>query len=533
MEPKCELGAMTSSHVLGTSSESIIIDRFSDLPDEIAHHILSFHCGILMNLIRVGAVSKRCRQLYLSLPSLIIVSGHVSNCTRSRVRLMNYWDRYLFHRGDNKIECFGVCWSFDAAVNAEISDEFFRITTWIQNAVRCNVKVLHLEFTQNNLNIVVLPSCIFHCHSLTELYVNLSGGDIQSPSLSFSSNLQHLELKDAMVEDDRFFEWISSSCKCIKELRLENVSGIKDITIESSSLEIFIYLFPFNNYELWDLNISGEKLEEIIILWHFDSNDDSRRGLIPRIRSLNILAPKLKKITWGGNFLDHQHLGNLMCLEEAKIFLFPDLDDFNNPFEVLCSIRVVKALVLNEETTKAFFMESSMPLRLDNIHDLTLHVRSVNDDFVPAMVSLFRGITTLNTLCITSVTYKQAIEEAYNETEEEDNNYEEEDNGTEQENSETTEEDGATEEGDNPPKFDVEYWKSQNLNFTCELKEVKLEIVEGNNNELDLARYILEHAQKLKKMVILHSPQHPDILEMVRKSKMISTATVVLQEVIL
>lgn len=48
------------------------------------------------------------------------------------------------------------------------------------------------------------------------------------------------------------------------------------------------------------------------------------------------------------------------------------------------------------------------------------------------MVSIFRGITTLNTLCITSDDlYKPATEEEYNETEEEDNDYEEERNENE------------------------------------------------------------------------------------------------------
>ena len=85
-----------------------------------------------------------------------------------------------------------------------------------------------------------------------------------------------------------------------------------------------------------------------------------------------------------------------------------------------------------------------MPLPLDNIHDLTLHVESVNDDFVPAMVSLLRRITTLNTLCITSVVYWQASVELYNEIKERDNEYMEEDSRIEH-NSEITEEDAATE----------------------------------------------------------------------------------------
>ncbi|KAM1079025.1 hypothetical protein ACFX2B_013635 [Malus domestica] len=37
--------------------------------------------------------------------------------------------------------------------------------------------------------------------------------------------------------DESFFKWISCSCKCIKELSLRKITGIRSITIESSSLE--------------------------------------------------------------------------------------------------------------------------------------------------------------------------------------------------------------------------------------------------------------------------------------------------------
>ncbi|XP_040363430.1 uncharacterized protein LOC112174580 isoform X2 [Rosa chinensis] len=50
------------------------------------------------------------------------------------------------------------------------------------------------------------------------------------------------------------------------------------------ALEGFSYVFLFYNYELWDLNISGEKLEEICIRWEFDSSDDSRCGIYCTLR---------------------------------------------------------------------------------------------------------------------------------------------------------------------------------------------------------------------------------------------------------
>lgn len=101
-----------------------------------------------------------------------------------------------------------------------------------------------------------------------------------------------------------------------------------------------------------------------------------------------------------------------------------------------------------------------MPVPLDSIRYLSLHVTSLNADLVAAMVSIFRGITSLNTLCIMSDLSKSSvsgteddsdIEEVVedNDTEEENNENEEEDNDnyTEEEDNET--EENATEKENN------------------------------------------------------------------------------------
>lgn len=72
----------------------------------------------------------------------------------------------------------------------------------------------------------------------------------------------------------------------------------------------------------------------------------------------------------------------------------------------------------------------------------------------------------------------------------------------------------------------------QNLGFINELKEVTIEPFYGPN-ENEFAKYILEHAQNLKKMVIsyLKEKQSDVVAGMVSKSNMISsTAKVVLRE---
>lgn len=74
----------------------------------------------------------------------------------------------------------------------------------------------------------------------------------------------------------------------------------------------------------------------------------------------------------------------------------------------------------------------------------------------------------------------------------------------------------------------------QNLAFVHQLEEVTIGHCEGSN-QTDFARYVLEHAQNLKKMVFpvtgvrYQSKAEAEIVRMSR-SKMISTSTVIIRK---
>lgn len=50
------------------------------------------------------------------------------------------------------------------------------------------------------------------------------------------------------------------------------------------------------------------------------------------------------------------------------------------------------------------------------------------------------------------------------------------------------------------------------------------------SNAVEFARYVLEHAQKLKKMRIVHTAEQSKVLRRVKESKKISDATLVFEE---
>ncbi|KAM1143130.1 hypothetical protein ACFX2B_031689 [Malus domestica] len=425
MEHKHKLVAAERSQARGTCP-NYIIDRLSNLPDEVAHQMLSFLN--FKELIRVGSVSKRCRELFLSTPSLVICSPDSGN-KQKHLNLLDSFDRFLLHRGDSKIQRLSISW----CISSGLANKIFRMITWIHIAARCNVEVL--DFALNGKHIpgtLELPACVFLCGSLRSLLVHMDT-ILKAPSFACSSNLQCLTLKSVTM-DEGFCKWISSSCKCIKKLQLSYVS-IENIIIESSSLESFSLVgSSLRGIRLCHLNISCEKLVDIHIeFYKFDSSS----------KSMNIFAPNL-------------------------------------------NICKVKDLILSEDTTQALFREGSMQLQFDDISYLSLHAGGVFDDLVPAMVSLLRGMPNLKTLHINS--YPRFF-------------------------------------GSKSCKFNRKYWKSQNLDFVHCLEVVKIELSNGYNG-MEFARYILEHAQNLKKMVIHYPPKQSYVERRLRKSKMISTTSI-------
>ncbi|XP_008242207.2 PREDICTED: F-box/LRR-repeat protein At3g58900-like [Prunus mume] len=476
------LGASASCEAQGNCSESATSDRFSDLPDEVAHHILSLLT--FKDLTRVGAVSKRCGQLHLSVPVVDFRShwhwlGQLENYLHN-LRLMRSMERYLLCRGDNRMQRFCMDWNF--YLTRRPTQDYFRVITWIHNALRCNVE--ELDLCISGVPSFSLPP--FLPQSLRSLSVRLSMEIFKTPSPSISSNLRYLKLVLVKIEDERFFKWITCCCKCIKQLELVHIQGIRNITIESSSLE---YFYGFIQSDILHVNISGEKLEGIdMCLWFHGYPEIS-------CNSLKIFAPNLKNLNWkSSNGRYSPNLGKLMSLEKVQLFLDSQVNELD---KVLCSICSAKDLIINERTIKAIFKDGStaVPI-LDNICNLTVHFTSLNDDLVPAVASLLKRMPNLNFLSMKTTSSRSW--------------------------------DAQTSAG-----FGIEYWKLQNLAFLHQLKEVTIEYPDNVSNELEFARYILEHAQNLKKMVNLlnfEDTQFEVLARMVSRSKMISTATVLIRK---
>ncbi|PQM37930.1 putative F-box/FBD/LRR-repeat protein [Prunus yedoensis var. nudiflora] len=465
-------------------------DRLSNLPDQIAHVILSFLT--MADLARLSYVSKCWRELCLSSPVLNFneydcIAG--ADMCDSKQRLLNILERFLLLRADHKIQRFRFDWHFPPPKKNQSSlsscscrDVYYRVMSCVQKAVRCNVEQLELNLLglgEPNLN---FPSSIFLCESLKSLSVYTNRAILRAPSSSssISSNLKDLELLNVVIADDEgFFKWISCSCKCIRKLGLDHPYMIKNLNIESSSLERLSLSYP--QPDLDTLNISCENLQRLSISLCPDSRS---------ITSLNIFAPNLKKLWWAGNLMNHPNLRKFQSLESAEVYfdsvgkvslektqkfkstlidLGTRVDEFEPLSEVFHGLRINEVLILNEAAIKVMFkLEGSMPVSFNNVRSLRMNIGCVIDEIVPSMVSKGR--------------------------------------------------------------FDIGYWKLQNLGFINRLEFFTIEILDWYN-VVELASYVLECAQKLKKGVIICSAQNLEEVKLkLEKCKMISKSAIVFKE---
>ncbi|KAL6278491.1 hypothetical protein ACE6H2_022092 [Prunus campanulata] len=177
----------------------------------------------------------------------------------------------------------------------------------------------------------------------------------------------------------------------------------------------------------------------------------------------------------------------MSCVQKAT-----RVDEFEPLSEVFHGLRINEVLILNEAAIKVMFkLEGSMPVSFNNVRSLRMNIGCVIDEIVPSMVSVLRGMPYLRTLYIKRCPPFHELES-------------------------------------NKCGFDIEYWKLQNLGFINRLEFFTIEILDWYN-VVELASYVLECAQKLKKCVIICSAQNLEEVKLkLEKCKMISKSAIVM-----
>jgi hypothetical protein len=321
-------------------------DRFTGLPDSTVHHILSFLT--VKDLALLSFASRRCQELCHSSPTLSLSNTNLKpNDILCRLSFNTFLQSLMLHRCSHgvKMQTLSLRWSFKQSP----PDEEYRVGSLLQHAVHSGVQLLNLDVIGDGKPFA-LPVCVLGSESLRSLVVKTNNGVLKFPStLSCcyaSSTLRLLILESVCMGNDYFQQWFSS-LKSLKVLVLSRVSGIKSMTITSSSIE---KLRITCDDDLFHVHIQQlEKLHELYISWRVKSSGS---------KSMQISAPNLRRFFWEGHAVDYFCMRSSPHLWLVALSLSPPADeptgrkkaDHKDNFDkVLCSIQSAKNLTLRIE----------------------------------------------------------------------------------------------------------------------------------------------------------------------------------------
>ncbi|MCL7050309.1 hypothetical protein MKW94_000482, partial [Papaver nudicaule] len=227
------------------------LDRISDLPDNIIHHILSFL--LIKDVIRTSFLSKRWRYIWTSVPTLEF-DGLVFS---PKTKFTNFVDSVILHRSGPG--------TFSLRFGGYYCDSS-HLNSWFLAATNHNVR--ELSISSHTREAFDLPSCIFTCSSLTVFKLNLYNSFVNLPSvihLPFLKRLQFTSITfqkkagtksfDCDVENFRPLHIYSSS------LRSLNIDGLQ----KEHSNCLFSHQVRVYSPRLMSLKITGYVEKSIFI----------------------------------------------------------------------------------------------------------------------------------------------------------------------------------------------------------------------------------------------------------------------------
>ncbi|RDX88668.1 putative F-box/FBD/LRR-repeat protein, partial [Mucuna pruriens] len=462
------------------------IDRISDLPDEVIHHIL-FLLPIKC-VAQLSVLSKRWRILWSTFPDLDFRTLNSFEISSKNVKFLEFEKaRQPLHstrmdfitqvlsirdkHSDIRVLCFRARLSFS------------RLNGLIRRAIRHNVRELDIEAatvcTDDYFN---FPRCVIGSESLRVL--KLKSGFRLPPSSVMRHGFQYLQtlslslviLNNQPSLPDLFSE---SSFPLLKTLNLDACFGLKYLHVGCRVLQD---LNLEKCYELEGLDISCAKLQRMRLAKCFDAYSDKSW--------VKVNAPKLEHLCWQHNavtdltIFEHSNL-----LHEVTLGFFILTRDntlkLQSAVDFLSGLSHAHSLYLERQTIEIYNLHSLWLQILSNNHllfqpfynlkYLELHT-GFNKGNVSGLTCLFKSSPTLNTL-IVKIIHEYRIERK-------------------EWNRDLW--DMTITEGE-------QYWESQIRtleSFLQHLKVVKIHGFHDYENEVALAKFLLKHGKALEQMVL-------------------------------
>ncbi|KAL6140069.1 hypothetical protein ACLB2K_058370 [Fragaria x ananassa] len=447
------------------------IDRITDLPDAILHHIL-FLLPI-KTVAQTSVLSKRWRSLWSSFPDLdfTTLDQSLQPCSSSKTNPLNCKESdFITQVLNNRDKHSDIrILRFQARLS------FSRLNGLIRLAIRHKVQELDVEvFTEDYFN---FPRCVIASDTLRVFKLKSKRPGFRLPPSSVmtsgfrclhSLSLSRISLCNQPSLSDMFSE---SSFLLLKKLSLDTCFGLKHLRVGCRVLQD---LTLENCFELQGMNVLGSKLERLRIVKCFD-------GYVEK-SWVKIDAPRLGVFLWEHNGLsDNVSIETLSYLHKASIGLLHEdisvakLQSVSNLFSAL---SLAHCLTLESNCIEILSNNNYFAVYLhqfSNLKSLELHTGFKKNN-VPGLASIFKSCPMLHTLILNIINDFKTERRQWNKDLWEMSNSEEE-----------------------------KYWESQAQNLKSFLHHLKIVKIHGFlecENEVSLAKFLLKHGKALEEMVL-------------------------------
>ncbi|XP_050210089.1 F-box/FBD/LRR-repeat protein At1g78750-like [Mercurialis annua] len=461
--------------------------HINDLPDHLVHNILKFLTT--EDVSRLSVVSRRCRNLCISVPSIVIDLADMKRTLGKRAEYFNFMDRFMMNRNGLKLASFKLDWEFSKTDHRlYLYNEDYRVDSWLNQVSKSNVETLDLQIRFRELNYYktfVLPYGFTNCESLNRLKITLHNGILVLPISNSFDFLQHLIIENAIIQENIIKE-VLLGCKTLFRFSISHIKGIEFLDIESSTLvilEIFSAIEDLNPSPISKINISACRLKMLYLYWI----SLGRKKLV-------IFAPEVVFLKLEGDLQYYDSLRDIRFEKLHATSVFSQTNpsmlidngggDSGQPRcndEIFQSLREARLMSVNMGFIKVLSAEIFLAISFENLETLHLHVSPDSDGYDVPMVVYFltESCPNLQSLVLQSY-FESAVPvnaNQSNSTIEESTNY-------------------------------IDTIATNNLNLPIEnLKSVEIELRVGNSHSgLKLVKQLLKQAKTLEKITVYYFP---------------------------
>ncbi|KAG8388371.1 hypothetical protein BUALT_Bualt02G0119000 [Buddleja alternifolia] len=221
----------------GVHDENANVDRISDLPEPIIHHIYA-HLRCTKDVMRTSVLSKKWKSMFNSYlvfdfdERWFRVQGGKGKHNRIKARELQKkkFKSYVEKSMSSRLDSVPRIDKFRLYLNNTNNVLGTCMTRWILAALEKNVKELSIDLNTDKKHFFVPPS-VFLSSSITSL--KLGGFLLFGFTLIKLSNLRVFSIKDSILVNDYVVKKFEQSCPLIEDLRFVNCSGLSRLAISA------------------------------------------------------------------------------------------------------------------------------------------------------------------------------------------------------------------------------------------------------------------------------------------------------------